>query len=113
MASSFNDTFVDFAQSWTGSCVGFWNTTGHDEGKVNGGQPKPGIYTGDFAFSVANSTGTESATDWSQYYCGLSLAEWQKNTGGQDMHSTHATSESFSTHHNAASLRVRMMFVSF
>ena len=45
----------------------FWNTTGRKGGKVNQGQPKPGIYTGDFSFAVANSTGSESATDWAKY----------------------------------------------
>ena len=91
VASSFNDTFVDFSQSWQGACVGFWNTTGYPGGKVNRGQPKPGIYTGDFSFAVANSTGRENATDWAKYYCGFSLSQWQKHTGGQDMHSTHTT----------------------
>jgi hypothetical protein len=91
VASSFNDTFVDVPKSWQGSCQGFWNTTGKGPGKINQGQPKPGIYTGDYALGVTNSTGQGATADFSSYYCGYSLQQWQANTKGQDMHSAQSS----------------------
>ena len=92
VSSSFNDTFVDSGLRMGGSpdiCQGFWNTTG--KRGPTGGQPRPGIYTGDYSLGIANSTGTlapKAAIDWSRYYCGYTLDEWQHHTG-QDAHSVH------------------------
>lgn len=83
---------MDTARSWTGGgCVGFWNTTGKGSGKINTGTPKPGIYAGDYALGVINSTGQGTSPDWTHYYCGFSLEQWQANTKGQDLHSTHSS----------------------
>ena len=95
VASSFYDTFVDNPTSWTdwggAGCAGFWNTTGKGPGKINTGTPKPGIYTGDYSLGVVNSTGQGTAFPATSYYCGLSLEQWQANTNGQDLHSTHSS----------------------
>ena len=91
VSSAFNNTIVD-SKSWMGgaatTCSGFWNTTGREHSGV---QVQPGIYTGDWGQNIMNSTGalSPSATvDWSRYYCGYSLGEWQQHTG-QDKHTRH------------------------
>ena len=64
-----------------GNCAGFW-TPNTKKGA------KPGIYTGDHALGVTNSTGQDrQATNMSKFFCGYSLDEWQQHTGGQDAHS--------------------------
>jgi hypothetical protein len=97
VAQSFNNTFVDAATSLVGACDGFWES--------KGGGRKPGIYTGDFSLGIQNSTGTATSVDWSKWYCGLSLAEWQQKTGGQDMHSRHVTANGDGTYDSPAVLQ--------
>jgi hypothetical protein len=97
VARSFNNTVVDNNQNLFGACKGFWNTTKKGAGH--------GIYTGDYSFAIRNSTGTLSEpVDWSKFYCGYSLAEWQTNTNGQDMHSTHVVANGDGTYDSPAIL---------
>lgn len=79
VAGSFNNTWIDSPQSLTGSCEGFWHVVNKPKGV------KPGIYRGDYSLGVANSTG-QHITDFSKFFCGFSVKEWQRNTGGQDLH---------------------------
>ena len=101
VASAFNNTFVlsagggsrpqRFSAGGNG-CELFWNTSWLHQ--PDGSPVTPAIYTGDFDLAIVNASGElppGAVVDWSKYYCGYSLAEWQRATK-QDAHSRHVVS---------------------
>jgi hypothetical protein len=95
VCSAFNNTFVLAGNSGQrmnaggNGCELFWNTSWIH--KPSGEPVKPAIYTGDFDLGVVNASGElqpSTKVDWSRYYCGYSLAQWQRNSR-QDAHSRH------------------------
>ena len=98
VSSAFNNTFVlpgSSGQRFStggGVCAEMWNTsTMHDP---DGKQIKHAIYTGDFDLGIVNASGElppSAKVDWSKYYCGYTLDEWQQNSK-QDAHSRHVVS---------------------
>eukprot|EP00756_Hemistasia_phaeocysticola_P061759 Hpha_TRINITY_DN5172_c0_g1::TRINITY_DN5172_c0_g1_i1::g.193094::m.193094 len=106
--SMYNDTFVDSTQGLHGShgCPGIYNQT-----FVNATRPgmKVGIYRGDFSTGVVNSTGSlkpGQSPDWSTFWCGMPLAEWQKVTG-QDASSTQRVSDGTADEFSSGALLAR------
>lgn len=80
-AAVYNDTIVDAPVMFSGQCDGFYT-------EIKSGVA-PGIYTGDWNLGVMNSTGHSSdlGGNFSHYFCGGSLTQWQQNTSGQDLRS--------------------------
>jgi len=74
------DLYVESRNAMNGQCTPFWMPGDHGEA--------PAIYRGDHNVAVKNSTGRDThAPDWRKFWCNVDLATWQKNTGGQDLHS--------------------------
>eukprot|EP01043_Picozoa_sp_COSAG02_P008386 COSAG02_NODE_267_length_26570_cov_7.008235_12_plen_94_part_00 len=60
----------------------------------DGKQIMHAIYTGDYDLGIVNASGKlppRAKVDWSKYYCGYNLGEWQQRTK-QDAHSRHVVS---------------------
>lgn len=79
VASAFNNTYVETTNVLSGSCKGFFQKPSH-----RGQGTTPGIYTGDYNVRIA---GTTNQSVGPMGFCGINLTDWQKDTGGQDVHS--------------------------